>query len=314
MVKLSHQCFLVKLRLRHLIPTLKNAFLRHPVLWSLCVIIIALGAWSFWIEQTRLVIRTEELQLANWTPDTPPLKVAVVSDIHVGSPYWDMDSLAYLVEMINEQQPDAIFILGDYIISNVVGGTYRAPDEFIPILSRLSAPIGVFSVIGNHDWREDGHALIKELQQANIVVLENEAAQLNWHGTSINLIGIADDGTQHPDLQSVLQKHLDLTSDIQILMTHNPGIYLDLIEENKPTLMLAGHTHGGQVNFPIYGRVFVATRAPKSWAHGWTQTKNGPLLVTSGVGTSIFPVRFNQPPEFVLLSLTHQTLKKQSIN
>lgn len=297
-----------------MVPTLKNAFFRHPVLWSLCLIILALGAWSFWIEQTRLVVRTEELKLTNWTPDTPPLKIAIVSDIHVGSPYWDLDSLAHLVDKINKQQPEAIFILGDYVISDVFGGAYRSPAEFVPVLSRLKAPLGVYSVIGNHDWRLDGKAMIKTLQSANIVILENDAAQLNWHDISINLIGIADDGTQSPNLQSVLQKHQNSTADIEILMTHNPGIYLDLIKENKPTLMLAGHTHGGQVNFPFYGRVFVATRAPKPWAHGWTQTKNGPLLVTSGVGTSIFPVRFNQPPEFVLLSLTHQTEQMQSTN
>lgn len=274
---------------------------------SLSFFVVALGLWAFWLEQLLLVIRTEELVISEWAPDTPIMKVAILSDLHVGSPHWDLARLTNLVDIVNDQQPDAVFILGDYLISNVVGGTYRAPSEFAPVLSRLSAPLGVFSAMGNHDWREDGPAMIKELQKANIIVLENDAANLNWHGSSINLIGIADDGTRKPNLQTILGKHIDLSADIQILMTHNPGVYVDLINQNKLTLMVAGHTHGGQVNFPFYGRVFVPTRAPKTWAHGWTQTVSGPLLVTSGIGTSIFPVRFNQPPEFIMLSLTTKT-------
>lgn len=286
---------------------LKNALSRHPIRIFLSLLIITLGLWAFCLEQLRLVVQTEELVVKKWAPDTSPMKIAVLSDLHVGSPYWDLGALAGLVETVNDQQPDAVFILGDYLISNVFGGTYRAPDEFAPILSRLSAPLGVFSVMGNHDWRKDGPAMIKELEKANILVLDNEAAQIKWHDTTINLIGIADDGTRSPNLQTVLSKYDGLETDIQILMTHNPGIYMDLVGHNESTLMLAGHTHGGQVNFPFYGRVFIPTRAPKQWAHGWTQTSNGPLLVTSGIGTSIFPVRFNQPPEFVMLSLNAKT-------
>lgn len=286
---------------------IKNAFSRRPFLFTLCLLIIALGLWAFWIEQTRLIVRIEKMAVEEWSMGTPTMKIAIISDIHVGSPYWDLDSLGKLVETINAQQPDAVFILGDYLISNVVGGTHRAPAEFAPILSNLSAPVGVFSVLGNHDWRENGQAVIDELKKANIIVLENDSAQIDWHGISINLIGIADDNTRKPNLQNVLRQHQNSTADTQILMTHNPGIYVDLVEQNKLTLMVAGHTHGGQVNFPFYGRVFVPTRAPKTWAHGWTQTDNGPLFVTSGVGTSIFPVRFNQPPEFVVLSLTAKT-------
>lgn len=287
-----------------MITRFKKAFSRRPLIMSISFIVVALGLWSFWLEQLRLVIRTEELAITEWAPDTPTMKVAVLSDLHVGSPHWDLDQLANLVETVNDQRPDAVFILGDYLISTVVGGTYRAPVEFTPILSRLSAPLGVFSVMGNHDWRVDGLAMIKELQNANVIVLENDTVTLNWHGSSINLIGIADDGTRRPHLQTILGQHLDISADIRILMTHNPGIYVDLIDQNRLTLMVAGHTHGGQVNFPFYGRVFVPTRAPKNWAHGWTQTKSGPILVTSGIGTSIFPVRFNQPPEFIMLSLT----------
>ena len=283
---------------------LKIAFSRRPILLPFVIVIAALAAWSFWLEQTRLVVRFEKLHVEDWAPETPPIKIAILSDLHVGSPYWGLDSLQQLIATVNDQNPDVIFILGDYLISNVVGGNYKTPSEFAPILSKLSAPLGVFSVLGNHDWAGDTENLLIQLEKANITVLENSAVTVNWHGSSINLIGIADDTSRRPNLKAVLSQHHSDNTKIQVLMTHNPGIYVDMADHQKPTVMLAGHTHGGQVNFPFFGRLFVPSRAPISWAHGWTNTKNGPLLVTSGVGTSILPVRFNQPPEIVILSLT----------
>lgn len=287
-----------------MINRLKTVFSYRPILSIAILFIVALAAWSFWLEQTRLVIRVEKLEIENWAPKTPSMKIAVLSDLHVGSPYWGLDSLQQLVVTVNEQNPDMVVILGDYFISNVVGGNYKAPAEFAPILSKLSAPRGVFSVLGNHDWAGDTENLLIQLEKANITVLENSAVTVNWHGSTINLIGIADDSSRRPNLKAVLGQHYSDDTKIQVLMTHNPGIYVDMADHQKPTLMLAGHTHGGQVNFPFFGRLFVPSRAPISWAHGWTNTKSGPLFVTSGVGTSILPVRFNQPPEIVLLSLT----------
>ena len=287
-----------------MIHRLKITFSHHPALLSIFLVITALAVWSFWLEQTRLVVRTEHLEIATWSPKTPSMKVAILSDLHVGSPYWDLDSLHQLVATVNDQNPDVVFILGDYLISNVVGGTYRTPTEFAPILSKLSAPLGVFSVLGNHDWSEDAQNLIDELEDININVLENHAVSINWHDSPINLIGIADDTSRRPNLMAVLAQHYSEDTKLQIILTHDPGIYVDMADHYKPTLMLAGHTHGGQVNLPAFGRLFVPSRAPISWAHGWTNTKNGPLLVTSGVGTSILPIRFNQPPEIVVLSLT----------
>ena len=175
------------------------------------------------------------------------------------------------------------------------------------MLSKISAPLGVFSVLGNHDWWEDGQKLIDRLEKTYITVLENNTASISWHGSTINVLGIADDSSKHPNLDAILNQFPGLETELQILMTHDPGIYLDLAKRHKPTLMLAGHTHGGQVNLPIFGRLFIPGRAPRAWAHGWTHLKNGPLLVTSGVGTSILPVRLNQPPEIIMLSLTPRT-------
>lgn len=259
--------------------------------------------WSFWYEQNTLVIRRENFSVSQWSVETPPLKIAIVSDLHVGSPYWGLERQAKLVRAINAEKPDMILLLGDYLISDVKGGTYIDPIEIGPILSDFKAPQGVFAILGNHDWWEDGPGIQTAFKLAGISVLENQLASATWAGQSLELLGVPDDSSRSPNINRILDNTPKTAGVFRITFTHDPGIYTDLNPQQRLDLMLGAHTHGGQVNWPIFGRGYVPGRAPKAWAHGWSKTKNGPLLVTSGVGTSIVPIRFRQPPEFVVLTL-----------
>jgi uncharacterized protein len=274
------------------------------ILTGLLASVVGLLLWAFWLEQTTLEIRSESLVVHDWPRETPQLKIALLSDLHVGSPHWGLGRLSSLVKKVNAKKPDIILLAGDYLISGIIGGTYIAPKEIGPILARLEASQGVFAVLGNHDWWEDGPGMIMALNKAGITVLENQQLTLTWANQPITLIGVADDSSRSPDVNRTLASHIALPNAFIIALTHDPGIYTDIKANHRLDLMLAGHSHGGQVNLPFFGRLFVPGRASKLWAYGWAKTPNGPLFVTSGIGTSILPVRFRQPPEFVVFTLT----------
>lgn len=271
--------------------------------------------WGFYGEQNILIETHETIEVSGLAPDVPPMRVAVISDLHVGSPNWGLSRLKELVERVNAAKPDLILIAGDFSISNVIGGRFVAPADFAPTIANLDAPLGIFSVMGNHDWIDAPDSLIDAFQRSGLDLIDGQLRHIIWHGETIDLIGIPDDVTQRPDIKKILQNLSAQEEDrATILLTHNPGIYLDLAPEMRLALMLAGHTHGGQVNIPFFDPVFMPTRAPYEWAHGLIETKNGPLFVTSGVGTSIFPVRFNQPPEIAILTLVPPKKAKENDN
>ena len=264
----------------------------------------ALLLWALWLEPASLTVKHQQVTFEAWPKGTPPLKIVAVSDVHVGSPYWGLDKIEMLVEKINEQQPDIVLFMGDFLITDVLGGTYHTPETFAPILGKINAPKGVFTVLGNHDWWEDGPGMIAAMTANGIAVIENAQARIDWHGAAINLIGLADESTKRPDVVAVMKRFPREAGAARVVITHSPDAYQAMPSFEKVDLMLAGHTHGGQVNLPVVGALVLPIRGPKAWAYGWSVLENGPLFVTAGVGTSIFPIRFNRPPEIVVITAT----------
>lgn len=266
-------------------------------------IILFLVFWALVGEQRLLVTTEVSIETEKLPAGTPALNIALVSDLHIGSPQWDTARVADLISEVNALQPDMVLLLGDFLISNVIGGSFVEPDIFAPILKKLHAPLGVYTVFGNHDWIDDAEAMVAAFSANNLTVLEGTAANLSWHGTAIRVIGIPDEATRRPNVKKIISELHPGDGTLTILISHNPAVYLDLEPETSVDLMAAGHTHGGQVDIPFADPVFLPTRAPLEWAYGLIETPHGPLFVTSGIGTSIFPIRFNQPPEIVMLTL-----------
>jgi predicted MPP superfamily phosphohydrolase len=271
---------------------------RLRIVFAAIVLFLA-GAvfWGFLIEPGRLVIREETIQIDNWPPALDGLRIAVLSDIHVDNWFITEKKLRTIVERTNQRQPELIVILGDYIAG---GGRTEArvePEVFVAVLKDFRAPLGVYSVLGNHDWWYNGVKVRKALEQSGIKVLENESAKVDARGASFWLVGLADLWTRP-------QRIADTVATVPegqplIALTHNPDIFPDLPQ--RVPLLLAGHTHGGQVRFPIIGPVVESSRY--GWVHGHVFADNHHLFVTTGIGTSIIPVRFGLPPEIVILTL-----------
>ncbi|HZI18415.1 MAG TPA: metallophosphoesterase [Pyrinomonadaceae bacterium] len=278
--------------------------LRRRLPLKVLAAVLAAGAglalWGFVFEPDRVTIRRAEVALPSGLPAAlDGLRVALVADVHAGAPHVKEEKLARLVEAVNAERPDLILLLGDYVIQGVRGGKFMEPEQVAAGLRGLSAPLGVFAVLGNHDWWFDGVRVARALEGAGVRVLENEAARIEHGGAGLWLVGIADLWTRKPDLAAALSRVSD-ESPI-ILFTHNPDLFPQV--PPRVALTVAGHTHGGQVNLPLVGRPVVPSKYGQRYADGHIVEGGRHLFVTSGVGTSIIPVRLRVPPEIAVLTL-----------
>jgi predicted MPP superfamily phosphohydrolase len=126
-------------------------------------------AWAVCFEPGRLVVRESELALPRWPKELSGLKVALLSDLHIGSPHWDIAALARLVERTNAQKPDLVLLAGDYQINDVVGGVFVEAEPIAQGLAGLKARLGVIAVLGNHDWWNDGERTRRAFQAQGIM-------------------------------------------------------------------------------------------------------------------------------------------------
>jgi predicted MPP superfamily phosphohydrolase len=257
----------------------------------------AILLWGFWIEPGRLVIDQQRLELPGWNAE---LRVAALSDLHAGSTGVDLDQVRKIVEETNAQKPDIIVSMGDFVTGGPRGhdaSEFIDPDQTAAQLKNLRAPLGVYSVLGNHDLWYDGDHVRRALTSAGIHVLENRAVRIDRGAGSFWLGGIADLWTQNPDVDGTLAQ---VTDDAPvILFTHNPDIFPDVTR--RVSLLIAGHTHGAQVNIPVYGRA--VTTSKLGYVDGRYTDAGRNLYVTTGIGTSILGVRFLVPPEISMLTL-----------
>lgn len=264
---------------------------------TLDALILLLGLllfWAFLIEPNRLVVREQTIEIENWPRELDGLRIAVLSDIHVGASFIDDKKLRTIVARTNERQPELIVILGDYMTK-----AHIQPEVFGAVLKDFRAPLGTYSVLGNHDTWYSVDGVRRGLEQNGIKVLENEVVQLNARGTSLWLVGLADLWTREQRIQETVAKVPE--GQPMIALTHNPDIFPRLPQ--RVPLLLAGHTHGGQVRFPLIGTVVESSRYGDRYVRGHVVENNHHLFVTTGIGTSIMPVRFGVTPEIVLLTL-----------
>ncbi len=254
-----------------------------------------LAGWTFFFEPRGLDLPSHTLELPGWPADLDGLEVALLSDLHVGSPYYGLDKLEEVVRRVNAAEPDLILLAGDYVIQGVRGGTFVSPEDIAPILGHLEARLGVFAVLGNHDWWLDGERVRRAFEASGIRVLEDEAVRLSdfW------VVGIGDLWEAAHDIDKALAPVEDDAP--VIVFTHNPDLFPDI--PSRVTLSLAGHTHGGQVRLPFVGTLIVPSSFGSRFAKGHVVEDGRHLFVTSGLGTSIVPARFRVPPEVARLTL-----------
>jgi len=275
------------------------------------VVFFGILAYAYFIEPNRLVINRTTINIKNWNPAFDGLKIALLADIHGGSNGVTSERLREIVARTNEQEADVIVLLGDYV-SQGRGGVLKMPISTIADgLTGLQAKYGVYAVLGNHDGWYSDELVAPELVRVGIKVLQNEFAVIEVNGQKLRLLGLKDHmnlnswQTFDDDMKKLGAENTD-RGDI-VMLEHSPDIF-QVVQYYKTfgddfKLMLAGHTHGGQVWFPLLGRPIVPSSFGQKYAAGHVHENGKDLFVTTGIGTSILPIRFMVPPEIAVVTI-----------
>ena len=250
----------------------------------------AMAGTGLYADSYRFAVTHHQKALAHLTA---PLKVAHLSDLHVGR--WVGErTLRQWVDATLAEHPDLILVTGDFI-------DYTTTDvaPLLEQLQRLRAPLGVYGVLGNHDY-DLGGAFLEELkeglEQAGVTLLINEGVNIR---DDLFLAGTDDLWEGNLDLARTLAGRPDDRA--CLLMTHTPDL-LPVVPKDVD-LTLCGHTHGGQVKLPFYGAVMTASRYGKRFVEGWFQDPVT-AFVSRGLGFGIMPIRFLSRAEVAMLELT----------
>jgi predicted MPP superfamily phosphohydrolase len=176
---------------------------------SLLVIFLfvaSLAIWSFLIEPNRLIVHSETIQIDNWPKELSGLRIAVIADIHTGGPFIDDEKLKQIVATTNGLNADLIVLLGDYMSPNSWHSHRVEPEVTAASLKDLKAPLGVYAILGNHDWWYDGEKVRRAFEQNGIRVLEDEVAEIKWRERSFWLVGLADLWTRSQHIDETIAK------------------------------------------------------------------------------------------------------------
>lgn len=275
---------------------------------------ISLAVWAFIVEPNRLVVNEYDLPVRRWSPKLANFKIVAISDIHGGSNFIDEAKIRRVVELANAHNPDIVVLLGDYVSEQRFDRTkLKMPMENIAEnLRGLQAKYGVYAVLGNHDGWYNLIEVRKQLEKYGYRVLENEAVSIEKNGEKLCLVGLPDSlswknpENKNKNAREALAKLNEQIGTV-VVLTHNPDDIENNIGENLPSpetvLFLAGHTHGGQVRFPYIGAPIVQANHGQKYAAGLVREPDVDAFITTGVGTSILPVRFGVPPEIAVLNL-----------
>jgi predicted MPP superfamily phosphohydrolase len=257
-----------------------------------------LALYAFWWEPSSLRLTSYNVPLTG-APALAGLKIAVLSDLHGGAPYIDTAKIDAAVAMTNAAKPDLILLTGDYVVSETLGARHMAMDIIAAHLKPLSAPLGVFAVLGNHDNWENAGRISASLRHAGIPVLENAHIVIPAAHGPLYLAGFGDSYTSGANPALALSG-IPADADV-ICFAHSPDVFAGL--SPLCALTVAGHTHGGQVVLPFWGPLYIPSSFGRRYAAGIVREHGRTLFVSTGIGTSIVPARFGVPPEISLLVL-----------
>lgn len=245
--------------------------------------------------------RLEVKQLDFYDEDIPAsfnnLKIVFFADIHHGL-FFSKNRVKELVEEINAMNPDIIFAGGDFV-GNYLFENPKYIEPCFSELKNLKAKFGVFGVLGNHDIWTDKELSLAEMEKTGIVYLGNKGQWLKKNGEKIKIGGVKD---FYEDVQDISDVVGDVSeNDFFLLLSHSPD-YVEEIDNDKIDLVLAGHTHGGQMTFFGLWAPVTSSRYGQKYRTGFIETPDTKVLVTNGVG-SILPIRFFARPQINIINL-----------
>ncbi|WP_206238938.1 metallophosphoesterase [Novosphingobium terrae] len=226
-----------------------------------------------------------------------PLRVLLISDIHVSGPDMPPERLAQIIEGLNRLHPDLVLIAGDFLSDKLISTKHYPLVEAVAPLKGLRSRLGTVAVLGNHDYYRDPVATKAALEHLGIRVLVNEAARIG----GLTIGGMTDAWSHHAREDLTLQA-MRRSGPPYLFLTHEPDTFAHLPPDIP--LMLAGHTHCGQIALPLIGTPITGSRYGQRYACGLVKEHGATLIVTAGLGTSDLPFRFGVHGDVWLMTMT----------
>lgn len=268
--------------------------------------IIAVGAYAVLVAPRRFRLIELDVSIAGLDPAFDGYTIGVLSDLHQ-APLPGLAHTRRAVDAVQRHSPDLIALLGDYAVSfkafrRLSGSLYRNGMRALePVLRELNAADGVVAVLGNHDYYHDGADVGRWLESIGVRVLHNAQIDVRRGAACLTIAGVDD------DIEGTVDAGGRMTSTgwckTAILLAHNPDSILHFSGAPRPSLVLAGHTHGGQVSLPFYGPPLQFSRiCTRHAARGWIPNPVAPLFVSAGVGSQI-PLRAGVIPDALIVRL-----------
>lgn len=253
-----------------------------------------LGAGYGLYEAADVTVERPEIAVPRLPEAFDGLRVAFLADLHHG-PYVDLEQVAAVVRTTLALQPDVVVLGGDYSSKEA---KYIGP--CFEVLTGLKAPLGVYGVLGNHDYWHgiaESHA---GFRASRIMELTNAGVWLERGSHRLRLAGVDDLWCGKTVVESALGDAR--ADDACVVVSHNPD-FAEKLRDGRVGLVLSGHTHGGQLYVPGFGAPIVPSRYGQKYLKGVVQAPATTVYVSRGLGTVSAPMRFRSPPELTLLTL-----------
>jgi predicted MPP superfamily phosphohydrolase len=265
----------------------------------LVVAVLAILALGFCNATARPIVRELVLTIPDYPSTAPPLRLVLLSDAHVHGPDMPPSRLGRIVDQINALHPDIDVAAGDFIGNNRVGRSYSIEQAVAP-LAGLRARYGVFAVLGNNDYHAGADDVASALERSGIRVLRNDAARAG----PLAIGGMDGKLYSHAGFvraRKATAAAMERTPGVKVLVVHRPDEFAFVADPVE--LVLAGHTHCGQIVLPIVGPLETGSDFGRRFLCGIYRKDGKVLIVTAGLGTSYVPLRFGAPPDIWLITL-----------
>jgi uncharacterized protein len=249
------------------------------------------------IEPERIEVVRLDLRLPRLSPSFDGYRLAQISDIHMGTGMTP-ERLARIVQMINEEQPDAVAITGDFVTR---GDVTRLTPGLVKALRELKAKDVAVAVLGNHDHWTDASAIRRVITDSGLLDISNNVYTVQRGAESLHLAGVDDYWERQDRLDDVL--NLLPETGCAVLLAHEPD-YADIsAASGRFDLQISGHSHGGQMIIPILNRPLVVPPYSLKYPLGQYQVGTMIQYTNRGVGTINPALRFNCRPEITVFTL-----------
>ncbi|MGL4819720.1 MAG: metallophosphoesterase [Bacilli bacterium] len=260
--------------------------------WIVAVIIVVCGLWGYarYVEPNLLTVRNY-----TWNEPTHTITVAQITDTHVGE-WYAAGQLQQLVERVNELEPDIIVFTGD--LFDVGIPSVECVTEVVGALQKLRAPYGKFAVYGNRDY---GGGMIRHyeaiLESSDFTLLVNEGVTIQKGERQLNLFGFDDAIWGEIDVEAYA--NFQRKDGTHLTLLHEPDA-VEQITFTRPTLVLSGHSHGGQLSLPVVGALYKTKLAERYVSGQYNLPNDSVLSVHTGIGNTKLPYRFGNVPHIAL--------------